>query len=345
MIVGAVGLGGCFAQSLEAPDPDLGGSTTATTSLGEPSDGTTTGAVDPGLDPPDGSSTLTRVDDPDGDAETDATGRAADDGGRYGGPCCEPNDTPGCDDVDGVDACVCRLDDFCCDSEWDAVCVDLAIDLGCVNCERSGTSPTPGDCCVAGEAAACDDSAVAECVCAFDGFCCDVEWDQTCVDLVQEQQCGCGFEVSDTDTGGPTSDCCMPTSEPGCIDTEIQDCVCAVDAFCCDTAWDNQCVALVNTNECSVCVYPLGDQACCEVHDTAGCSEQEVHDCVCATDPFCCSVEWDDVCVGEVGGLECGETCPDVGTGSGTSGAGGSETGTVGTSGPSGQTSGSSGTG
>jgi hypothetical protein len=29
---------------------------------------------------------------------------------------------------------------------------------------------------------------------------------------------------------------------------------------------------------------------------------------VCASDPYCCSTEWDSICVGEVGSI-CGETC------------------------------------
>ena len=48
-----------------------------------------------------------------------------------GGDCFMPNGTPGCSDI----ACceiVCGADPFCCDNQWDSVCVGLAAGLcGC----------------------------------------------------------------------------------------------------------------------------------------------------------------------------------------------------------------------
>ncbi len=50
------------------------------------------------------------------------------------GPCDEPHDTPGCDNVECC-VLVCRdFDDFCCLVEWDQQCVDAAIALGCLGC-------------------------------------------------------------------------------------------------------------------------------------------------------------------------------------------------------------------
>ena len=37
------------------------------------------------------------------------------------GNCCEPNGNPGCSDFDCCE-CVCAIDSFCCESEWDAIC-------------------------------------------------------------------------------------------------------------------------------------------------------------------------------------------------------------------------------
>src|SRR5690606_31356172 len=36
------------------------------------------------------------------------------------------------------------------------------------------------------------------------------------------------------------------------------------------------------------------DQACCVPHTSIGCSEPLVVSCVCASDPFCCQVAWDE---------------------------------------------------
>jgi hypothetical protein len=42
------------------------------------------------------------------------------------GTCCEPNDTPGCNDAQCC-AVVCTADPFCCDQMWDFTCADSAI--------------------------------------------------------------------------------------------------------------------------------------------------------------------------------------------------------------------------
>ena len=59
-------------------------------------------------------------------------------------------------------------------------------------------------------------------------------------------------------------------------------------------------------------VEPLGcamcPSDCCVPHGEPGCEEQDVSDCVCAQDSFCCTDFWDEICVAEVEGLGCG-TC------------------------------------
>ncbi|MHC5007217.1 MAG: hypothetical protein ACYTGF_07670 [Planctomycetota bacterium] len=54
-----------------------------------------------------------------------------------------------------------------------------------------------------------------------------------------------------------------------------------------------------------------GDRDCCVVHDTPGCDDEDCCNIVCAVDPFCCEVEWDQICVGHVDEL-CGFGCPPV---------------------------------
>jgi hypothetical protein len=79
----------------------------------------------------------------DGGGSTDEGG-STDDGGTAGdttsggdtttgadaGDCCTPHATPGCENAD-VQACVCGQDAFCCDSEWDAMCVENVSTFGC----------------------------------------------------------------------------------------------------------------------------------------------------------------------------------------------------------------------
>ncbi len=325
-----VGVSGCFAQSLESAIDTDGTETGATlASTGRVSGDSTAETEHPagGSEVGDGSDTVepggestTSVDS---DANSDSTSSPQPPMGGVG-PCCEPHDTPGCDDLPGVSTCVCELDDFCCEVSWDGVCVDIAVASGCADCGVTMLPDEPGDCCEATDAAGCLDAVVEACVCATDGFCCKVQWDAACVDAVEVGQCGCGYEAqsgTSTDTVGPTTDggsetgdgeqgdCCSATPAAGCLDDAVETCVCANDAFCCDTAWDNQCVTLVNEFDCGVCTYPLGEGDCCEENVGAGCDDQAVQDCVCAEDPFCCSVSWDGVCVDDVDTYACG-SCP-----------------------------------
>jgi hypothetical protein len=55
----------------------------------------------------------------------------------------------------------------------------------------------------------CDNFACCETVCAFEPLCCDVEWDQLCVDLALDPDLGCGYFVYSCDppAGAPANDC------------------------------------------------------------------------------------------------------------------------------------------
>jgi Bacterial pre-peptidase C-terminal domain len=55
------------------------------------------------------------------------------DGGGGGGDCCVAGDGPGCDDPT-IEACVCGADPFCCDQEWDAMCVAGVETHACGTC-------------------------------------------------------------------------------------------------------------------------------------------------------------------------------------------------------------------
>ncbi len=49
----------------------------------------------------------------------------------------------------------------------------------------------------------------------------------------------------------------------------------------------------------------LGD--CCTPHETGGCSDTAINDCVCFYDSWCCDTIWDATCVGEVESFGCGD--------------------------------------
>jgi hypothetical protein len=108
----------------------------------------------------------------------------ADCGGGGGGDCCVDNDGLGCNDP-VVQACVCALDDYCCATEWDNVCAGLASS----DCEACGGG-TQDDCCTAHATPGCADATIETCVCAVDAFCCDMQWDATCVSGVADNACG-----------------------------------------------------------------------------------------------------------------------------------------------------------
>jgi hypothetical protein len=92
------------------------------------------------------------------------------------GSCFFAHATPGCDDGQCCQR-VCALDPYCCNTQWDAFCVQEAQDLcGCGTdlvgpCDQTG--PRPG----------CDDPVCCEVVCAFQPACCTTAWDPQCVIL------------------------------------------------------------------------------------------------------------------------------------------------------------------
>ena len=55
-------------------------------------------------------------------------------GGGDPDSCCVAHGTPGCDDP-VVESCVCALDTFCCNVQWDSQCVDQVETFGCGVCE------------------------------------------------------------------------------------------------------------------------------------------------------------------------------------------------------------------
>ena len=98
----------------------------------------------------------------------------------------------GCTDADCC-ATVCGIDSFCCDVQWDGICVGLAEE----NCNGCG-HPDSGDCCVDNGTPYCSNRACCDAVCAIDPFCCDNTWDGICAgEAAVEPLCGCGALAND----------------------------------------------------------------------------------------------------------------------------------------------------
>ena len=53
--------------------------------------------------------------------------------------------------------------------------------------------------------------------------------------------------------GGDAGTCCSAQATPGCSNAAVQACVCAQDAYCCNTAWDSQCASQVQSFGCGSC--------------------------------------------------------------------------------------------
>jgi len=95
------------------------------------------------------------------------------------GDCFTPNGTPGCDDVVCCEL-ICGVDPFCCDTEWDKICVDTA-NVSCVMPPTGGCCNTDGtcddaivdsDCTAAGGVYLGDDVLCADETCPSFGACC-----------------------------------------------------------------------------------------------------------------------------------------------------------------------------
>ena len=114
-------------------------------------------------------------------------------------------------------------------------------------------------------------------------------------------------EATTDDTGAPGGPCCSAQDGGGCGDAAVEACVCAMDDFCCRTAWDEVCTVQVVILGCADCPGIGGDGDCCAAHDGPGCDDDEVEACVCDMDYVCCLDPWDDLCADAA--VECGG-CP-----------------------------------
>lgn len=93
--------------------------------------------------------------------------------------------------------------------------------------------------------------------------------------------------------------------------------ICATDSYCCQTAWDSQCVSEVSSVCNATCggnepPPPPAPSTCAHDRCVTGAKlDASCDSCVadvCAADPYCCQSSWDSQCKGEVGSI-CGLSC------------------------------------
>ncbi len=155
------------------------------------------------------------------------------------------------------------------------------------------------NCCETSPLPTCSVPEVDECVCDLDPYCCEIDFDGLCV--MEAVECG-------ADCGTNEGSCCETAEEGGCGDEEVEDCICAVDAQCCLSGYDQLCIDQAVASCSLQCEQPLPDSDCCEASEVGQCTDDEVNACVCAFDPYCCNVSYDENCVA-MGITYCGASC------------------------------------
>jgi hypothetical protein len=243
-------------------------------------------------------------------------------------PGCVPTPTPGCDGC-ACEQCVFDMDPYCEATAWDGLCVSECID----QCGQDCSVPEPVGCgdtkceAIAGEYC---DTCEADCgckagdVCLFDTCCtpsCTKEtncMDDGCGGLCN--LCAEGFECLAGKCGKPvTGPGCEPSYEPTCGGCECEACVCAMDSYCCNTAWDGICVGEC-TGQCGGCKVadlptcgdgtcdPFAGEYCDTCEDDCGCKAGDV----CTMMGVCCTSTCGDKECGDDG---CGGVCGQCGEG------------------------------
>ena len=251
------------------------------------------------------------IDCDDSDCVLDAACDAGD------GECCAPgNPSPGCDDEVGED-CVCAADPFCCNVEWDGICADAyenqcggtcagtedcangvdddgdgavdCDDVDCINDPNCIAPPVELQC---NDGIDNDGDGLTDCAdadCAADPNCQNPTEELDCANGIDDDADGdidcedsdCTFDAA-CDAGD--GDCCVANGTPGCVDEPGEDCVCALDPFCCNNQWDGLC-ATQYQNQCGGSC--TGTEVCDNLLDDDGDGDVDCDDSDCIGDPNC----------------------------------------------------------
>jgi hypothetical protein len=195
--------------------------------------------------------------------ETNVASSSASSGGGGGSPpgscaheLCRAGDAldPNCDPCVAAVCAVPNVGPYCCETQWDGVCVQL-VDTQCNNLCNPQVG-CPHDPCDEGDPlpSSCDPCVTS--VCTTDAFCCDVNmmmdppgtWDSYCVAYVKDGAAhpacsGMCCAHSECDSGAALSASCS-----NCAET-----ICAADPYCCNTSWDSTCTNAASTTPSCNC--------------------------------------------------------------------------------------------
>jgi hypothetical protein len=245
---------------------------------------------------------------------------------------CEASETPGTADQ-AIQDCVCTADPFCCETMWDALCVNQAEDCGalcgckdpaadlscagdadCAKCNDENDLcaekwTCSGGTCVNGGPVVCDTSndtgcmvsecnySSGECEQAGDNSLCD-DQDFCTTDSCDEAAGQCTFEKME---GCGTNPPCQTAATPGSNDPVVTECVCAIDDFCCSEwfGWTPDCAELAEEScglNCDCTTLPDADLACQEDADCGWCGTANPCDGVWTCQGGVCSGTGPTVC-------------------------------------------------
>ena len=232
--------------------------------------------------------------------------------------CLVPGITRGCADPACCQIICDEFDTYCCEVNWDAICVTTALNL--TECNAPGVTPDTGNCLTANGTPGCNVPACASAICSIDPLCCTENWSEACAVLALD----ICYDLAVCPGEGK---CTLANGSPGCEDPYCCNIVCTIDPLCCDLSWSQVCATL-GSQLCDGSTNPVcpcsGD--CFSNHDNPGCEIESCCQAVCVFDADldgepdyadCCEIEWDATCVG-IANTICkrGNGCGDFSAGS-----------------------------
>jgi hypothetical protein len=220
-----------------------------------------------------------------------ARGQACDLAGQN--TCFQAVRTQGCTD-EACAAKVCEHDDFCCERQWDASCVERAIELAASSDVCQQDWPKQDNTCFQVDPLrrpSCNDNLCEAIVCTLSPECCNISYDEQCVTLA----------LRHCELPEPENSCFLSSGVPGCTDNQCLDKVCDIDETCCTVAYSNICVDIAKQHA-RYCRPPRIDNSCFEPSPFGGCNDRRCEQLVCEINEDCCNGdqagEWNSLCVG-----------------------------------------------